>query len=512
MVDQVRFPPSIGGSGKIYTNDANPETGMFGGGHRINFFPIQSDMIAAAGYVSQYAQAIDGAKANADRAEDAKGYVEAVADAYNVNLLEQFRRKATLGLDFIEGRYWKDDGVRLETNDLAEVSSFERNTQKKEEGPGGSIRAVEENKLARAWRLGRPVGATIDRSRTNHLLWSEDFSQSAWNKASSFLFEPTSIKSPVIDVNYTRLIESNGSDFRQASQDVSLNAGQKLCLICFVKEETGGRNIGIRVSNTSWASRINATFNPSAGEFVEQGSSGSGQLLAIKSIPFPDGGYMLFIAGIPDDNNPSVTRVTLSMSNSSSSLPSYQGDGVSKLLVAAMMLSRGLTIPAYTKTEGLPSSMSGDLLKSILSNVFTNSGTIYLEFCSELPPAESIYPLWIGAEGGSTTTKSILVWRPPNLSTRFLVYSGGTLIASLSGFDTDFSKISKIAISYSPEGINCSLNGRSLSTALSQNSTEGLSQLMVLSNPADIYPGVCREAYFLPQTLTLSELGALTTL
>jgi hypothetical protein len=177
MVDQVTFPPSIGGSGKTYTNDANPQTGMFNGGHRVNFFPILADTVAAAGYVSRYAQAIDGAKANADRAEDARGYVEAVADAYNVNIIDAYRAKATFGMDFISGHYWADNGARIESNDPADVFAVTRSASVLAEGPNNLFREVPANTIAREWRNGVAMGALNQQSSTNLLLFSTDYTQ-----------------------------------------------------------------------------------------------------------------------------------------------------------------------------------------------------------------------------------------------------------------------------------------------------------------------------------------------
>lgn len=189
MVDQVRFPPSIGGSGKIYTNDANPETGMFNGGHRINFFPILSDTVAAAGYVAQYAQAIDGAKGNADRAEDARGYVEAVADAYKVNIKDAYRDKTTLDLNFARGRYLADDGDLVETTNATDLLTVERATPKWVEGPNGKLREVPPNTIARQWRNGVPQGVLTEESRTNRSTYSNNISHVSWDVVSLLDFE-----------------------------------------------------------------------------------------------------------------------------------------------------------------------------------------------------------------------------------------------------------------------------------------------------------------------------------
>lgn len=172
MVDQVTFPPSIGGSGKTYTNDANPQTGMFNGGHRVNFFPILADTVAAAGYVSRYAQAIDGAKANADRAEDARGYVEAVAGGVENNIVAKYKHSAVIDLDFERGEYSFDDGEREQSADFSSIGSVSRSTPVSLTGPTGNLRSVDIHKLPRVWPLNGPVGAAFLPPRTNFVAQS----------------------------------------------------------------------------------------------------------------------------------------------------------------------------------------------------------------------------------------------------------------------------------------------------------------------------------------------------
>ena len=206
MADSVRFPANIGGSGRTYTSDANPDTGVFNGGHRINFFPMLSDTVAAAGYVSQYAQAIDGAKENADRAEDAKGYVEAVADAYGIKIVEAYRARATFGLDFILNRYWIDDGTRVETSDLSDMFAVARAASVLVEGPNGLFRDVPANTIAREWRNGVAVGALNQQSGTNLLLFSADYTQGAFSEGVSV--EPNSSESPDGTLTADKIIPS----------------------------------------------------------------------------------------------------------------------------------------------------------------------------------------------------------------------------------------------------------------------------------------------------------------
>ncbi|WP_447956496.1 phage head spike fiber domain-containing protein [Vreelandella sp. EE7] len=181
MADSAHFPAKIGGSGRSYTADANPDTGMFDGGHRRNMIPMAADMVSAAGYVSQYASAIDGAKANADKAEDARGYVKAFADGIRFSVLDNYRRRATLGLDFVRGHYFVDDGERIESSDLTKVMSFERASPKWARSPNVNHRMYSSDNPARSWLNGKSGGISLENEGTNLALSSSDISTRLWS-------------------------------------------------------------------------------------------------------------------------------------------------------------------------------------------------------------------------------------------------------------------------------------------------------------------------------------------
>lgn len=246
MADSVRFPANIGGSGRTYTSDANPDTGVFNGGHRINFFPMLADTVAAAGYVSQYAQAIDGAKDNADKAEDAKGYVEAVAKAYNVNLLDQFKRKATLGLNFVEGRYWRDGGNRVETTDPSDILSISRASPKWVRGPDEELIEFSNDALTRHWDAGASLGALIEKTSTNYVLHSNDLSDSFWVKDGS-----TTVTQEgdhwIIEGATSTSISSGASVLR--SQSVAIPAAQACSSVELKASDSDMSNVTLRWRN-----------------------------------------------------------------------------------------------------------------------------------------------------------------------------------------------------------------------------------------------------------------------
>ncbi|WP_438454707.1 phage head spike fiber domain-containing protein [Vreelandella venusta] len=203
MTNSVTFPVALGGDGKTYTDDADPDTGLDGLGYTERFVPCLKQAVAMAGYTAKYAKKIDAAAANADRAEDVKGYVEAVADAYKVNLLEQFKRDATLGLDFVGGRYWKDDGERFETTDPSQIMTIQRNGPKHTLTASGRLKEYAPDKLAREYgHQARQYAALIENVSTNSWLYANDFGEIN----ASIQWIDSTIESPLVGANYQRHI------------------------------------------------------------------------------------------------------------------------------------------------------------------------------------------------------------------------------------------------------------------------------------------------------------------
>ncbi|ATH77806.1 hypothetical protein CLM76_09460 [Vreelandella venusta] len=244
----VTFPPRIGGSGNTYTDDANPSTGLYDGGHRQRLLPMLSDTAAAADYVNRYAQAIDGAKANADRAEDARGFVEAVAEAYKVNLLDAYRDRITLGADFRAGRYTRDDGARLDTNDPSLIFSIVRSTPKFLEGSGRILKEYAPNFIGREWSEGKPLGAVIEPNSQNLLVYSEDFSGSGWMVPTSLGDIKDGLAS-WLNKPYMRYDNFTFSGSLSILQNITISSGQTVTLSAYVSNETTPRYLVFNMGN-----------------------------------------------------------------------------------------------------------------------------------------------------------------------------------------------------------------------------------------------------------------------
>ena len=188
----VTFPTSLGGSGITVSDDANPNTGLANGGHRTRFVPALQGAVAMAGYTAQYAAKIDQAASDADRAENARGYVEAVAEAYEVNILEPFKQQATLVSDFATHNFRLYDGQRINRVADTDIWTIQRTSTGSYLDAAGNLRtaSIGEPRYTYDPRTGAESGLLMEDARQNFLLHSEDWTAGSfgngWRTGSTY--------------------------------------------------------------------------------------------------------------------------------------------------------------------------------------------------------------------------------------------------------------------------------------------------------------------------------------
>lgn len=497
MVDQVTFPPSIGGSGNTYTNDANPETGMYGGAHRKNFFPIQADMVAAAGYVSQYAQAIDGAKANADRAEDAKGYVEAVADAYKVNILEPHKRKATLGLDFIEGRYWKDDGERIEANDPGQIATIIRSGPRNEIGPNGVMRETPPNAIARAWRQGKAQGVQISETMSNRFLYSEDFTNAAWLTGSSDQIVPNAMFSPRGDLTADRL-ESvvSGTSIRYVGQSVSTDL-ERYTVCGFVKPD---QVEWFRVRSTEGESSY---FNARTLDKNEA----SGMKITMFRLR---SGWVHFFVEFDGSGTNETIYIYLHHNYYGVNSIMQIGDGA---YIWGFGLFKGVGYRPYVKTEGSPVTSSGEAVavENVSKIISHEEFSVFQEVRLDSFFESIDYLFFMNNAVGTTTPWFGLGWNNGLLRLRSSLAESNNILPALS-IELGYHKI---GVSVSKNNFILSVDGVSYSGESEPLTPDvlGLFKLGFSSFDAGVrHTAAHAQTLVMPYALTAAELDKVTAL
>ncbi|UQI41943.1 phage head spike fiber domain-containing protein [Vreelandella venusta] len=472
MVDQVSFPPSIGGSGKIYTNDANPETGMYGGAHRKNFFPIQADMVAAAGYVSQYAQAIDGAKANADRAEDARAYVEGHAGALKSNILSFYKNKATLVSDFANHNFQLYDGLRKNRVADAEIWNIDRSTIGTYVDATGKIRtaAIDEPRYTYDSETGESLGVLSEEGRTNILLNTNDSSQ--WNLVGAISKESTEV---INGIERVRL---------------RIAAGQ-----------TG--RIAFNYNGT-----IVGTYTASARVRVIDGWQENALVISMAAA---DGGFSRYVNPPANGDWGYIERTdTINGAgevNIVRTAASHTADIV--LEVEAQQMEQGLNRTSFIPTTTTAVARLPDNISRSLGNEFSDTeGTAYIDFSLSPDSTEGVI---IRISDGTSDNRIQIYKRLSDGSLSVAVRSAAQDIAFFAAGDAPDS--GKIAVSYNADGISLSVNGVSYVSSFSApfNTIGSLTQVDIVNTSlagAELF--TAKDFFYLPTKITVAELNALT--
>ena len=502
MVDQVTFPPSIGGSGKTYTNDANPQTGMFNGGHRVNFFPILADTVAAAGYVSRYAQAIDGAKANADKAEDAKGYVEAVADQLHINILDQFRRKAIIDIDFAQGVYRSDDGVVTESTNAGDVLTVTRSTAQRSVGYDGYPIDFGINAVSRKWSEDGHVTAIIYPSYKNMIKHSENYAAADWNAAGGS-FANRDEPSSWADTCF-KFSESDTSGVHRFSQVIpSFTNGITYVFSQEIKLEE----------------RSKARVELFGGAFTT-----SICVVDLITLEISQSSYDYAVAEKLQDGWIAVHVFKKATANDTASLrtyidngagAAYQGDGVSGFLVGATWVAESSVPVPYTKTEGTSSVTTSktDIVKSVSMRPDKFTILLSCEFYSD--------PLDFSHKSAFSLSSSETAAGSDYLSVAFF----GSEIRVRTGAESTLINKSvlplpgvpfraKIGISYDQGQVHLFLNGELIGSGITETNPKALNFIRVanLGTSSSIGRLAAGYEYLIlnPYFVTSAELKALT--
>jgi hypothetical protein len=225
-------------------------------------------------------------------------------------------------------------------------------------------------------------GLLIEEQRTNLLTNSADFSSAFGVVGTSLTVTSDVTTSPDGGTNADSVVESAATEIHYAIKDFSITGNATYSFSVFVKNFSGSRYVGLRLSNTIWSNRINAIFDLSTGTWVSAPSNvgtATGATGAIQDVG--NGWYRVTITGLPDPAAATV-RLTVALSNSSaSSLPSYAGDGTSGIYIWGAQLEVGAFPTSYIPTTTTSLTRSADVARvTTLSPWFNASeGTIYAE-------------------------------------------------------------------------------------------------------------------------------------
>jgi hypothetical protein len=123
---------------------------------------------------------------------------------------------------------------------------------------------------------GESLGLLIEESRTNLVLYSEDYSNAAWNKVASTITSNT-IVAPDGALTGDKIVASTATNIHTTNQAVSVSSGASYTLSAFIKsgEET---TAALSLSNSPFP---RVKFNLTTGAIISSQGGGTGTITAV---------------------------------------------------------------------------------------------------------------------------------------------------------------------------------------------------------------------------------------
>jgi hypothetical protein len=342
----------------------------------------------------------------------------------------------------------------------------------------------------------------LEPSRTNSVTYSEDFSQSVWNKTNCTIIPNNSI-SPNGTQNADKLVENNiiNSFSNRYSTSVSYTSGLKYTISIFAKSD--GRDLMIRSYNGS--SDIDTIFDLSNG-IILSGSTGE-----IKD--YGNGWYRCSHTITAQSTiNTSYSASFVLVNNSSIS---YQGDGTSGVYVWGAMIEQGNYPTSYIPTQGSAVTRVADdcLTPSVPYLIGQTEGTIFWQGEVNYLGGGDGYPFSLSA---STTnfSNAILLFRTSAGNLAIYITKGGAQFSSPLYYNdsASISENDKYAIGYAENDLVVYKNGVQIISASSGQIPS--TNFLFLNSWSNTFTHTnnTKQVQLYNTRLSNSELQALTTI
>jgi len=222
------------------------------------------------------------------------------------------------------------------------------------------------------------TGLMIEGAATNLLTYSAQFDNAAWSTKTNLTVTANSVTAPDGTVSADTIIEAAGSGQKYVRTPLTSVAAGTYTLSCYAKAYSGTRYLVLEFDGGGGETR-RSFFDVANGTVTSNYNSAVGSITSVGS------GWYRCSVTVTMASASSSTWIYIS--NSSSSISGYTGDGTSGLYVWGAQLETGSVATSYIATTSAQVTRAAD--------VVTGSGLIY----TDVPEAD--YPAWVG---GTTYT------------------------------------------------------------------------------------------------------------
>jgi hypothetical protein len=204
----------------------------------------------------------------------------------------------------------------------------------------------------------RSLGLLVEESRSNSLLWSEDFSN--WTVTNGSV-QSNVITAPDGNVTADKLVENSSTGNKEVNRgSITFTSGTSLTYSCFVKASE--RSL-FRLAATSafFGSGTNAYFDLTSGTVY----SITGGVTSASIIPYPNGWYRCIATILPTSSGTGNVFITLILSGVTSN---YTGDGTSGIYIWGAQLEQGSFPTSYIPTTNSTVTRTPDNVSMVGEN------------------------------------------------------------------------------------------------------------------------------------------------
>lgn len=351
---------------------------------------------------------------------------------------------------------------------------------------------------------GGCCGLSLEPSRTNLLLRSEEFGNASWTKT-DVTVSANVTEAPDGATTADKLVESATTNTHVLTVSGLYTIGQQVALSVFVKDAGDGRFLEIR-PNGLGTGRAYLVFNPATGAITDSG----GSILNTTNVAeLSNGWYRVSIIFTSDGPG----GVWIGLANSSTGeAQSYAGDGTSGVYLWGAQLEAGSYPTSYIPTTSSTATRAAESVSKtgIASLLGDSEGTIYLEgsvfdadgagFGISLSDGTLINRVFIGKNSSVSPIRAI-------------VTVGGFAQFDNTGSNWVDNTDIKIALKYAANDFALWVNGVEVATDISGSTfTDGtLTRFGFDSSGLALFYGNVKQLAIWDSALTDAELTTLTS-